>query len=157
MAPLSVLIATLFALAWPVLVGAEVEEVVPFQVHRALKAILVNVQINGEQVKMLVDTGAARTIISSETLGWGPARLKAAEISRQGPGMSGQATWEHADVRLGDTSWNNRPIVVMDFRAVRQVLGGRVGGILGQDILTEFASVEFDFHSRELRLRSRDR
>jgi predicted aspartyl protease len=151
---LSELIVFLVVLACPVLVAADVEEVVPFQVHRALKAILVNVEINGEHVKMLVDTGAARTIISSETLGWGPARLKAAEFSRQGPGMSGQATWEYAEVRLGETVWNNRPIVVMDFRTVHQVLGRRVGGILGQDILTEFASVEIDFRGRELRLRS---
>jgi hypothetical protein len=42
----------------------------------------------------------------------------------------------------------------MDFRTVHQVLGRRVGGILGQDILTEFASVEIDFRGRELRLRS---
>jgi hypothetical protein len=101
---LSELIVFLVVLACPVLVAADVEEVVPFQVHRALKAILVNVEINGEHVKMLVDTGAARTIISSETLGWGPARLKAAEFSRQGPGMSGQATWESAWVKPSGTT-----------------------------------------------------
>jgi hypothetical protein len=129
-------------------------EVIPFQTHRARNAILVCAQVNGEHIQMLVDTGASNSIISAETLGWGQARLKQAEFSRQGPGINFQGTWENADVLFGDTLWKNRPIVVMDFRAVREIFGPDVSGILGQDILTEFASVEIDFNRQELRLRN---
>lgn len=133
--------------------ASELPEEVGFDVLGSRKAILVDVTVNGRAIEMVVDTGATRSIIRPETLGWGLAQLRRAEFQRQGPGLRGQGTWEVVDLRLGSRVWHRFPIVVMDLTAVQEVFGERVEGILGQDVLTSFTSVEFDFAARQLRLR----
>src|SRR5262245_43871797 len=81
----AVLAATLLA---PVPVAAKDVEV-PFKLERRSGVIVVDVKVNDRAARLLLDTGAARTVIRPELVGVNPMELRVARFSGQGPGLGG--------------------------------------------------------------------
>ena len=125
---------------------------VPFELDGKRNAILVKVKVNGRNCIFLVDTGASHTIVSHTALGVSRVELKRARFKR-GPGVAGEATWEEVrSLRLGQSRWHDRRIVVMNLDHVSQVFGRRIDGLLGQDLLMEFDLVQIDYKTRRISL-----
>ncbi len=136
-------------LAFP-LCAADFE--VPFDVDSKRNSMLVEVVVNGKPCTFVLDTGAARTVVSPAVVG-GLAgfNLKASKFRAKGPGLAGEATWETVNsLRLGKKTWYDQRIVVMNLDAVSKVYDRRIDGLLGQDLLSEFGSVLIDFKNRKI-------
>jgi predicted aspartyl protease len=126
---------------------------VPFEVHGRQHAILVDVRVNGEDRVFLVDTGAARTVVSAATAGVSRFELRRARFSGRGPGLGGHGlSAKVASVRLGESRWYDRRVLVMNLEKLSEVYGCPIDGLLGQDILREFERVVIDFKKRRLLL-----
>ncbi len=144
-------IATIAA-AWLLVlpVGAADFEI-PFKVCGKRNAILVQVAVNGKSCTFLLDTGAARTVMSPATVGASDFELRLTRFRDRGPGAMGEAMRGIASsLRLGKRVWYDRAVVVMNLKEVSRVYGRRIDGLLGQDILTEFDRVVFDFKNRKI-------
>ena len=125
---------------------------VPFERHPSHNAIVVEVRVNGRSARLVVDTGAANTVLSPEITGTPPLELKVSRFSDRGPGFHGEAIWGEATLKLGKRTWYEQRVVVMNLQEVRRLYGPKIDGILGQDLLCAFDQVVIDFKSRTLRL-----
>lgn len=132
---------------------AAAEFAIPCEIYGERKAILVEVRVSGKAHTFLLDTGAARTVVSPDVLGRvAEFDLKLSRFRSRGPGFSGEATWERVDsLRLGQQVWHDLPVVVMNLKEISQVYGRQIDGLLGQDLLSEFRSVTIDFAEKKVR------
>ena len=122
----------------------------PFELIRSQDAIVVEATVRGRPATLLLDTGAATTVIASSLAG--PSELPAARFSDEGPGLEAQARWAEVPLALGTRLWPRRRVVVMNLDAVSRHYGRRVDGLLGQDLLREFGKVTIDFRAKRLSL-----
>ena len=124
---------------------------IPFELNRNFGSILITAQVNGQQATLLVDTGSSNTILSSELLRVRAMALEHADAPSKGSGYVGSAGWAKATVEVGTSSWPDRRVLVMnDFQEISNSMKQRVDGILGEDVLKEFASVVIDFKHHRL-------
>lgn len=124
---------------------------IPFELNRQFGSILIQVQVNGRPACLLVDTGSSHTILSAEIVGVNPLFLARASVPVKGSGLIGTAGWGTATIELGTIRWANRRVLVMEeFRAISKSMKQRVDGILGEDLLNEFASVMLDYKNHRL-------
>jgi Aspartyl protease len=124
---------------------------IPFELNRQFGSILIQVQVNGRPARLLVDTGSSHTILSAEIVGVNPMLLPRAGVPVKGSGLIGIAGWDAATIELGTIKWANRRVLVMEeFRAISNNMKQRVDGILGEDLLNEFASVVLDYKNHRL-------
>ena len=128
---------------------------IPFGVDPQFGAILIRAQVNGHPATLIVDTGASHTILSSELLQVRPLSLEHADAPTKGSGYVGSAGWAKATVEVGAFTWPDQRVLVMsDFQDISNNMKRRIDGILGEDVLKEFASVVIDFkHHRLVLLR----
>jgi len=71
----------------------------------------------------------------------------------RGSGYVGSAFAVKATLKIGDTFWRDHDFLAMDdLPEISQSLGQRIDGILGQDLLRDFQTVEIDFRHRRLAL-----
>ena len=126
------------------------ETELPFQVHGRNQIILVEGHVNGKPVTLILDTGAAETILHYQILNIPEMDLRLSRFLTGAPGMRGEAMWAGANLRLGSKLWRERRVVVMNLREVSRVHGRQIDGILGEDILREFDRVVIDFKSRKI-------
>lgn len=110
------------------------------------KQILVTCLINGQPMRMMLDTGATHTVLHEESA----ARLKDArwiDTSRmQFRGNSKQRPrLVSASLLAGPAESSEHPFLVMNLGAVRSMMSEKIDGILGMDILS---SVPFTFDLR---------
>lgn len=122
---------------------------VPYERPAAREAILVAAQVNGRDATLLLDTGAARTILSTEVMGISPAELRQAQF-RSGPGLGGEAVWETAHLQVGHQRWREQPVVVMNLAEVSRVYGRRIDGLLGLDLVNDFDRLVIDRKRKRL-------
>jgi hypothetical protein len=139
------------AVAGPVAIAAKDVEL-PFVLDRRNGVIVVDGRVNDRPAKLLLDTGAAQTVIRPELVGLSATDLRLARFSGQGPGLGGEAMAGEASLTLGDRTWR-RQVVLMNLGEVSRHFGVEVDGILGQDLLREFARVEIDFRAKTIRLK----
>jgi hypothetical protein len=125
----------------------------PFEVHSKRHAILLELVVNGKDCTFILDTGAARTVVSPSVLGGlTEFELKLSRFRSRGPGFSGEATWGRVDsLRVGKQVWYDRQVVVMNLKEISRVYNRRIDGLLGQDLLSEFDSVVIDFKKKKIR------
>ena len=124
---------------------------IPFELNRQFGSILIQVQVNGRPARLLVDTGSSHTILSTEIVGVNPMLLPRAGVPVKGSGLIGIAGWDVATIELGTIKWANRRVLVMEeFREISKNMKQRVDGILGEDLLNEFASVVLDYKNHRL-------
>ncbi len=142
------LFAVLAVLLWQPSRAGVVE--IPFELNESRGAILLHGQVRGKDAVLLLDTGSAYTIVDAALLGVSPMDLKLARLHGSGPGLSGEALWAEASLRVGPKTWPGRRLVVMNLDHLSKIYGRRIGGILGHDLLLEFHRVTIDFQSRRL-------
>lgn len=122
----------------------------PFQLDSRYDAILIQAEVNGKPATLLLDTGAAQTVLDARLLGLTNLDLKMSRFSQSGPGLRGEAVWAEARLKLGARTWHEQRVVAMNLEPLASRYGRRIHGLLGQDILRQFARVTIDFRTRTL-------
>ncbi|MEJ5251802.1 MAG: aspartyl protease family protein [Chthonomonadetes bacterium] len=121
----------------------------PVQMFQRLA--LVNARLNGREYTMLLDTGAAITVIDApvaQALNLPPGEsLNVLGASGQGAA----SVTRLASLELGRVKLRNLQVAVTDLGLIRLVGGERFGGILGFNALSPFR-IMLDYHSGTLRL-----
>jgi hypothetical protein len=117
----------------------------PFRTVRSM--ILVEGEVNGDPVTLLMDTGSMKTIISAKAYRLGYFSLHTALHNPQSPGISGESVAVRLDLKLANHRWVNQPVSIMNLGELNQLLGTQFDGLLGQDILREFHSVRIDYRA----------
>jgi hypothetical protein len=126
---------------------------VPFQLTRHFGLILVKADVNDRPATLVIDTGSSHTILSTKLLQVHLPTLQQADDAGKGSGWVGRAGWAKATMKLGGTVWRDRDFLVMDVLPdVSDAAGHKVDGILGQDVLKNFNSVDIDFRHKRLSL-----
>lgn len=116
-----------------------------------LGLIFVAAELEGHALRLIVDTGANRTILdeaAADRLGLdrrGPQLEVAGCIADAASEITGQA------IRVGPVAVSSRALVVLDLGPMKPKLG-EADGILGADLLTATGAV-IDYSRDQLRLR----
>jgi predicted aspartyl protease len=118
--------------------------------------ILINVQVNGIEMRFVLDTGASHTVIDVE---WAKGNLSENEIDRSGDPAQGIGAAvevhkaEIAEIKIGDLFIQDRTVALIDFNAINKVYMkeglGVVNGILGGDILNDYSAL-IDYSKLEI-------
>ncbi len=111
--------------------------------------ILVDAKINGSPVRLLVDTGANKTILNSSS--FCKARSVARPVNR-GAGIVGNALRLRVDLELARQIMFSQPVSVMNLEELSKSLRIPFDGLLGQDILNQFRSVRIDYKNHVIEL-----
>jgi len=124
--------------------------------------IFVEALINGQKARLLIDTGASRTIFDMErlTLFLGKDNNEFEKIDKLSTGLGTNTMESHTIVletfSLGETTINEYPAVVLNMEHVKQsyrMLGlPEIDGVLGGDLLHELKAV-IDYRRKQLRWR----
>jgi predicted aspartyl protease len=115
------------------------------------KQILVTGLINGQPVKMMLDTGATHTVIHTETA----EKLKGVQwIDTSKMNFRGNSSQRPkmflATLQIGPGESPQHPLLVMDLSGVRSMMAepGTLDGIVGMDMLNNLPFI-FDFANKD--------
>ncbi len=128
--------------------------VLPLEPLASRGLLLVRVTVNGRAGQLVLDTGAGQTTLSRQI-----ADVSREVFERETKALRQQSsthTWVTlpAKVTLGIGPLAERRVVqIADFDEVSRLAGTQIDGVLGTDVLAEFAHVTIDFHARTLTLR----
>lgn len=115
------------------------------------REIFVNAKLNGREYVMLLDTGAAITVIDkpvAEALRLPPGeRMNVLGASGQGESVVTRL----ASIELGRVKLQDLQVAVTDLGLIRLLGGERFGGLLGFNVLSRFRFT-VDYHAGTLRL-----
>lgn len=118
---------------------AEVDTLTMSQDARC-RQVLVTCVINGEPMRMMLDTGATNTVLHSSSV----AKLKNAQkMDTSHINFSGNAK-ERPDVYLlrikfADVEVKSHPVMVLNLDGARNMMAEKIDGILGMDLLGAMA------------------
>lgn len=141
--------ATLLFLLTATTVHGAVE--LPFELEKRHGAILVTLTVNGRPATLLVDTGAATTMISAELAGIDRFTLERSKFREGQTGLQAVGVWERATLQAG--SWRaSMDVGAINLDEVTARYGRRIDGLLGQDVLRRFARITIDFEAKKLLL-----
>jgi hypothetical protein len=125
------------------------ELVLEFELDARRKVMLVRGEVNGKPATLMVDTGATYTVLSEQAAEAAGVNLAIARF-RAGPGFRGEAAWGAATLQLGEKTWRERRVVLMNLEEVSEAYGRRIDGIVGQDLLREYERVVIDFRAKRI-------
>ncbi|MGA2428395.1 MAG: retropepsin-like aspartic protease [Candidatus Acidiferrum sp.] len=114
--------------------------------------ILVEAEINGDPVTLLMDTGCMKTVISAQAYRAKYFMLRTAERDLKGPGIVGESVSVTLELRLANHRWVGHSVSIMNLDHLNRVLGTQFDGLLGEDILREFHSVRIDYRAHVIEL-----
>lgn len=124
---------------------------IPIELTRPFGLVLVKAEVNGSPVTLVVDTGSSRTILSAQVAQVQGLASREGISPSKGSGWAGSAAWIKATVKVGDAEWRDHQFLVMDdLPDISNAVGQKIDGIVGEDILEEFAVVEIDFKHHRL-------
>jgi predicted aspartyl protease len=114
--------------------------------------IVIEGRVNGNPATFLLDTGASRTIVSTEI--YGNARFELQRMPhRQGAaGFAGYSMRRPADIGLAENVWIAQQVSVMDLNELKQMLHMDFDGLLGQDFLRQFRAIRIDYRAHIIEL-----
>ena len=119
--------------------------------YRSLDSyILVDAKINGSPVRLLVDTGANKTILNASS--FCKTELSVTRPVNRGAGIVGNALQLRVDLELAHQIMFSQPVAVMDLEELSKSFHIPSDGLLGQDILKQFRSVRIDYKNHVLEL-----
>jgi hypothetical protein len=126
---------------------------IPFHTVNAM--ILLDVKVNGNAAKLVLDTGSAVTIVSPK--GYGETQVRSHSLSEDdaGPGYVGLAKHMRADLKLADGARLSVIVSVMSLEDASKHIGTKIDGILGQEVLRTFSAVRIDYENYVIELTSR--
>ncbi len=128
------------------LAGAETFTV-PLNIEGA--RIFVTVRVNDKTARLLLDTGAGMTLVLPK-FAQGTIELQRLNIEQQA-GI-GQASIRHLSITLGELTFKDHVVGVLDMTDVNSRTGASIDGLLGEDILCRFRSVRINFKGKTLEL-----
>ena len=129
------------------------EQELSFELHGRMHVILVEASVNGRPVTLILDTGATNTMLTQQAAGMSSLQLQLSRFANREPGIRGEAVWGEVTLRLGKHTWRDQRVAVMNLDELTRVYGRQIDGILGQDLLRKFSSVEIRFKSKKIILR----
>jgi len=112
--------------------------------------LLVDAKIDGTPLKLLVDTGANKTIPNEKS--FCKVELNVHQPVNRGAGIVGNALRLRVDLELAHQILFSQRVSVMDLQDLSRRLGIQFDGLLGQDILNQFRSVRIDYKNRVIEL-----
>jgi hypothetical protein len=107
--------------------------------------ILVDASVNGEPVVMILDTGASHSIFDAAIFGVSAMQLQTARMKSRGLGLDADVVLRTADFEIGQETWEHQPIEIADLHLLSKIYGRKIGGIVGQDVLRSFVSVQINY------------
>ena len=107
--------------------------------------ILIDAKVNGQPVIMILDTGASQTTFDAQNFGVSPVDFQSARLNNRGVGLDAEVVWRVADFRIAGQEWIQQRVQVADLRAITKIYGRKIGGIVGQDVLRRFVSVQINY------------
>ena len=107
--------------------------------------ILVDAKLNGQPVVMILDTGASHSMFDAGTFGLSAVQFQAARMNSRGLGLDADVVMRTADFEIGNEAWKQQPVEIADLHLLSKIYGRKIGGIIGQDILRSFASVQINY------------
>ncbi len=107
--------------------------------------ILVEASVNGQPVVMILDTGASHSMFDAGIFGVSAVQLQEARMNSRGLGLDADVVVRTADFEIGEESWKRQPIEIADLHPLSKIYGRRIGGIIGQDVLRSFVSVQINY------------
>jgi hypothetical protein len=111
----------------------------------------VRLEVNGRPATLVVDTGSSHTILSTQFLQLKGLDSDVGANPSKGSGLVGNAAWIKATVKAGNEVWRDHEFLAMGVLPdISNAVGQKIDGIMGEDILKEFAVVEIDFKHRRL-------
>ena len=105
--------------------------------------ILVDAKIDGTPVRLLVDTGANKTILNAKS--FCKTEMNVTRPVNRGAGIVGNALRLRVDLEIAHEFMFSRRVSVMNLEEVSRRFGIQFDGLLGQDILNQFRSVRIDY------------
>ena len=112
--------------------------------------ILVDAKIDGTPVRLLVDTGANKTILNAKS--FLRVEMHVRKPVNRGAGIVGNSLRLRVDLELANEFMFSQQVSVMDLEDVSRRFGIQFDGLLGQDILNKFHSVRIDYKKHVLEL-----
>ena len=109
--------------------------------------ILVDASVNGQPVVMILDTGASHSIFDAGIFGVSAVQLQlqAARMKSRGLGLDADVVVRTADFEIGNEAWKLQPVEIADLHLLSKIYGRKIGGIIGQDVLRSFVSVQINY------------
>jgi gag-polyprotein putative aspartyl protease len=112
--------------------------------------ILVDAKIDGSPVKLLVDTGANKTILNASS--FCKTELRVSRPVNRGPGIVANVVRLRVDLELAHQIMFSQPVAVMNLEELSKSFRIQFDGLLGQDILNQFRSVRIDYKNHVIEL-----
>ena len=112
--------------------------------------ILVDAKIDGTPVRLLVDTGANKTILNAKS--FSRAEMHVTKPVNRGAGIVGNALRLRVDLEIAHQFMFSQHVSVMDLEELSRRFGIQFDGLLGQDILNQFHSVCIDYKNHVIEL-----
>jgi hypothetical protein len=94
---------------------------------------------------MILDTGSSHSLFDARAFGMSPAQLQAARLNARGLGLNADVVWRSANFQIAEQQWSNQPVEVADLSKLSKIYGRTIDGILGQDVLRSFDSVQINY------------
>jgi len=147
-APLALAFVLLSPVAFPA--SGDTAFKVPFQYAKGRNSILIAARINDTPVVLILDTGAAHTVLCPNAAGVNPKELLPTHPSSGGGGFIGDAMGREITLQVGAMKWEKRRVAVMDLSQVLSVYSEKIDGILGLDFLQQFREVIINIKERSI-------
>jgi gag-polyprotein putative aspartyl protease len=112
--------------------------------------ILVDAKIDGVPVRLLVDTGANKTILNAKS--FGRVEMQVSKPVNRGAGIVGNALRLRVDLEIAHELKFSQSVAVMNLEELSKRFGFPFDGLLGQDILNQFRSVRIDYKNHVIEL-----
>ena len=107
--------------------------------------ILVDATLNGQPVVMILDTGASHSMFDASAFGLSAVQFQAARMNSRGLGLDADVVVRTADFQIGNEAWKQQPVEIADLHLLSKIYGRKIGGIIGQDLLRSFVSVQINY------------
>jgi predicted aspartyl protease len=127
---------------------AAAEVAVPFDFASERGSLLIRARVNRQDVRLILDTGAAHTILRPAVAGVNPAELAAPKV---GAGFTGDAVGREVTLEVG-THVARQVVSVMDLSTVLAAYREKIDGLLGMDFLLQFSEAVINLKSRAITL-----
>ena len=111
--------------------------------------IFVDVRVNDKNARLLLDTGAGMTFVGPK-FAEGTIEVQRLNVEQQA-GMR-KASIRHLSITLGEVTFKDHVVGVLDMTDVNRRTGTSMDGLLGQDVLRHFRSVRINFKEKTLEL-----
>lgn len=123
----------------------------PFRTVKSM--ILVEGEVNGDRVTLLMDTGSTKTILDAKAYRVTFFPLYPVQHDGKSAGLRGESVSVRLNLKLANHMWVGQPVSIMNLSELNQLLDTPFDGLLGEDILREFRSVRIDYSAHIIELK----